>query len=419
MKKSSLVKISFAMLVILIYTFVFGVMNIVAEVPPASEAAMALGHGGFPEEDSQLLPVFCPIDYIGSQPEAQATVAADPADSEEEDTPEDVTEPPATEATTNPVTVVQTDSEPTQPEATHFEAETAAETPHTPAPAPVNNSNAPNPPSDQRLQIRNLSGTLIEGDAFDIVTRVVEAEIGCPISGSSFHREAIKAQAIAAYTYIKRHNLRGSIPNLPILQSASEQVIRYTRAVWGTAIYHNGELIQAFFSASSAGWTASPRNVWGMDVPYLQSRRTAFDDRHDPNFGRTATFTSAQIRQNVQNQTGISLSGDPADWLRIINHTDTAYVGQMSIGGRTTFESGGRTVTINGRIFRERIMGFNLRSASFSFVYDSNSDSFIFTTSGFGHGVGMSQNGANILATHYGYSYRDILQFYYTGVTIQ
>jgi stage II sporulation protein D len=64
-------------------------------------------------------------------------------------------------------------------------------------------------------------------------------------------------------------------------------------------------------------------------------------------------------------------------------------------------------------------MGFALRSASFTFVYDEGSDTFIFTTNGYGHGVGMSQNGANTLATHLGYSYVDILTFYFSGVNVR
>lgn len=67
---------------------------------------------------------------------------------------------------------------------------------------------------------------------------------------------------------------------------------------------------------------------------------------------------------------------------------------------------------------REVIMEFDLRSASFDISYDPASATFTFTTYGYGHGCGMSQHGANILATYYGYTYDQILGFYYPGTTV-
>ncbi|MCL1789576.1 MAG: SpoIID/LytB domain protein, partial [Oscillospiraceae bacterium] len=109
----------------------------------------------------------------------------------------------------------------------------------------------------------------------------------------------------------------------------------------------------------------------------------------------------------------------PEDWLKIINHVDTAYVGEMSIGGKTKFTSNGTETKITGRVFREKIMGFGLRSAAFTFSFDSKKDTFTFNTNGYGHGAGLSQNGANILATHEGYNYTEILKYYYTGVEVR
>jgi stage II sporulation protein D len=242
--------------------------------------------------------------------------------------------------------------------------------------------------------------------------------------GSRFHAEAVKAQAVAVYTFIRYQNANGVVPNLPVAATAVDRIQSLTREVLGELIYHNGQIINSVFSASSAGWTSSARNVWGSDVVYLQSIRTDFDREHDPNMGRTANYTSREIRDAVARQTGIQLTGNPANWIRIINHVDTVYVGEMSVGGQTTFMNNNREVTITGRVFRERIMGFGIdgrlfRSASFTVEYDSASDSFTFTFNGYGHGVGMSQNGANILATHRGYNYKQILQHYYIGVEVR
>jgi stage II sporulation protein D len=95
------------------------------------------------------------------------------------------------------------------------------------------------------------------------------------------------------------------------------------------------------------------------------------------------------------------------------------YVGELSVGGQTSFTRNGTVTPITGRFFREQIMGFDLRSASFTFRYNRGDDTFTFMTNGFGHGVGLSQNGANTLANHLGFDYKEILMFYYQGVNVR
>jgi stage II sporulation protein D len=93
---------------------------------------------------------------------------------------------------------------------------------------------------------------------------------------------------------------------------------------------------------------------------------------------------------------------------------DDVYVGTLSIGGHTSYS--GKTIT--GRVFRETIMDFKLRSSSFDIVYDAGTDTFVITTYGYGHGVGMSQYGANYLAEYKGYTYKQILEFFYKGCEV-
>jgi stage II sporulation protein D len=103
---------------------------------------------------------------------------------------------------------------------------------------------------------------------------------------------------------------------------------------------------------------------------------------------------------------GITLSANPSNWLVITSFIDGSYVGNISVDGQ---------VTTTGRKFREVIMNYNIRSAAFDIVY--NGENFIITTYGYGHGVGMSQNGANILAKQ-GYTFDAILRYYYTGIIV-
>jgi stage II sporulation protein D len=396
MKKSGLIKISFAMAIISLYTYVFGVMDMVDADLPISTSAVDSAVTAPPDELTEL-------DVVNRRMPRRG-------DFDEPVIPPLLTsEPPATTAanTTSSARTTSPSSRTTPPRSTTPPAGT------TPSISTTDVLLDNDPSSSGTFRISS-GGSTVEGDAFDIVARVVQAEIG-----SAFHREAIKAQAVAIYTYIKRQNNAGNSPVLPIAPSASERVRECVREVWGQAIYHNNQLIQAVFSASSAGWSASSQTVWGSDLPYLRSGRRDFDEQHDPNWGQTVTFTSNEIMSNVLRQTGIQLTGEPADWLRILSRVDTVYVGDMSIGGNISFTRNGSETKITGRVFRERIMGFALRSASFTFEYDSDKDIFTFKTNGYGHGAGLSQNGANILATHQGYDYVEILKYYYTGVEVR
>ena len=249
----------------------------------------------------------------------------------------------------------------------------------------------------------------------DIISRIVANEIG-----GTFAPEAIKAQAVAAYTHVKYNNLHGNNPSVILSNNVPDSVRVLTASVIGQAVYYNGEIIQAVYSASSAGYTASSQNVWGNPLPYLQSVYCELDAEYDPNYGRTARFSSSNIKSRVYNTTGISLSGNPANWISIDGYTEGKYVGAMSIGGHQSYtNSSGKTVNITGRIFREQIMDFDIRSVAFDVNYDSATDEFIFTTYGYGHGVGLSQNGANNLAKYWVWDYKQILEFYYQGTIVK
>jgi stage II sporulation protein D len=439
MNKAALVKISFAMAVISLYTYVFGIMDIVdGDTDTDNTRVVSVSVAVSDTAESEPPPVSVSARRVPSLADYDAPVlnsAAVFADTypsfgdESQESPESQEsqeESLATGASTGtsgassgtsgvsgassggtvlnlpPVTTAAVTT--TATAATSGVTLTAVHTTPPPNSAP--------PETEERFSIRT-GGSVIEGCAFDIVTRVVEAEVG-----ASFHEEAIKAQAVAAYTYIKRHNSVGNAPTLPT-RNPSDKVIKAAAEVWGLAVYFEGELIQAVFSASSAGYTSSALHVWGSNLPYLQSIRTGFDEQHDPNYGRVTTFTSAEIAARVHRETGITLEDDPADWIRILNRTDSVYVNEMTIGGQTSYRKGGGDVRITGRRFRESIMDFDLRSAAFTFEFDPLRDTFTFTSYGYGHGVGMAQNGANTLARHFGYNYIDILKFYYQGVTVE
>ena len=256
-----------------------------------------------------------------------------------------------------------------------------------------------------------MTGTYYTAGAREIIARAVVGEIW-----NEFPDEAVKAQAVAEYTYIKKNNEMGVKPQTALKTDVYDRIYKLVDEVLGEAIYYNGEMIQCSFFASSCGYTNSAENVWGIDYPYLRSVDCPLDKTTDPNWGSTDSYSSDYIKNAVQNTLGIALTGDPSKWFKINSRLDNrehGWVTSISVGGMTKANGN----TIDGRTIREKVLGYSLKSAAFDLKYDKSSDKFIFTTYGHGHGVGMSQYGAKALAEN-GYTYKQILQHYFTGVEI-
>lgn len=244
-------------------------------------------------------------------------------------------------------------------------------------------------------------GSVHTDDAFDLVCRIVNNEIS-----TSFSDEAIRAQAVAAYSYVKYHNVNGLTPSVLVKSNPPQRIVDLVSSVWGKCCYYNGKVAQTVYMASSSGYTASSVNVWGGSLPYLVSVECPFDSDGDPNYGKQTKFSESEIRSSLERYLGITLSDNPENWLTVTGHIDGNYVSTVDVDGQAT---------ITGRKLRESVLSYNLRSASFDISYSDGY--FIFTTYGWGHGVGMSQNGANYLAK-LGYTYDQILKYYYTGIDV-
>ncbi len=246
-----------------------------------------------------------------------------------------------------------------------------------------------------------INGSAQTVNAYDLICQIVANEMS-----PSFSDEALKAQAVAAYSYVKYHNVNGLTPSVLVKKNPSDRVKELVSEVWGVCCYYNGNVAQTVYMASSSGYTADAVNVWGGAVPYLKSVYCPFDVTDDPNYGDTMNVSESSMRNMLESCLGITLSGDPQSWLVITDYVDGNYVYEISVDGQKT---------ISGRKLRENVMGHKLKSAAFDVYYSDGY--FHFTTYGYGHGVGMSQNGANILAKQ-GYSYVDILKYYFTGIEV-
>ena len=305
---------------------------------------------------------------------------------------------------------------------------------HAPSDEPtVSSPQDTTPPSDTiaapnaQTVWRVLSGdTVYELSCREFLVRTLAFEMS-----PTYHAEALKAQAVAAYTYygrrhrIAQNNSEAAPDNADFTSPDDRFPQEYTaeklRARWGDKfddyyaalcaavdavlgryMTYNGEWIDACYFAMSNGATESAENVWGTAVPYLQSVASP-GDKLVANYETSVTMTAAQVKTALCAADGaLSLSDEPTSWFGDPTLSDSGMVLSMPVGNKT----------LAGTALRSAL---DLRSATFRVA--CTADGFTFTVQGYGHGVGMSQCGANHLAKQ-GYTWQEILQYYYTGITI-
>jgi len=163
----------------------------------------------------------------------------------------------------------------------------------------------------------------------------------------------------------------------------------------GEYLTYNGTYIDAVYHSTSNGRTEDASNVWGNSYPYLVSVESSYDNTN-PSFSISKSFSYSELSSKL----GFSVNGDSE--FNILGYTSGGRVSSISIDGNI----------FSGVSFRSML---GLRSADFDIV--KNNDGVVITTRGYGHGVGMSQYGANGMGKA-GYSYRDILLHYYPGVSL-
>ncbi len=248
---------------------------------------------------------------------------------------------------------------------------------------------------------------------------VVAAEIN-----PAYDEEAIKAQIVASHTlllYIKEKksdDLKGADitdssashqgfltvdeqkekwgdnyeKNREKIESCIDQVMNLT-------LQQNGSYINAVFHAISNGKTENAADVWGGDYPYLKSVNSV-GDKLSPAFQSTAEFSVEDFKKKLKD---VDFSENEDKWIEKITNTPTGMVKSITICGKQFKGTEIRTL-------------FGLKSSTFTCEFKDSK--FIFTVNGYGHGVGMSQYGADYMARQ-GFTYDEILKHYYTGVEIR
>ncbi len=171
----------------------------------------------------------------------------------------------------------------------------------------------------------------------------------------------------------------------------------------GQIIEFNSEVIDAFFHSNSGGKTEIPVNVWGgNDYPYLQSVETSGEDEYSQ-FSSEVILSKKDFEDVVKSKhANFSINWDESDCIKINEYTEGNRVRFLKVGN----------ITLSGVEVRAL---FGLKSANFK--VSRADDNIIFSVTGYGHGVGMSQTGADSMAKK-GSNYIDIIKHFYSGVEI-
>ncbi len=283
-------------------------------------------------------------------------------------------------------------------------------------------------PSETSFKVLDFtSGQVMEMSVYDYVKGAVMGEMP-----AGYHEEALKAQAVAAHTYAVRkmeQQLNNPDPELmgayisndsakyqayftpeqaksfygDAYDAYDEKVSAAVDAVINEILVYDGEPIVAAFHAISAGETESAEVVWGTPLDYLVPV-SAEEDKSAPTYLDEKEFSFDELEARLYAAFEIALPKDAENPLKITETSPSGTVLTVAVGDKT----------LTGAEMRVLL---NLKSACFSVDYDKQEAKFVFTTKGSGHGVGLSQYGANAMAEN-GSDYKEILLHYYSGAEI-
>ena len=282
----------------------------------------------------------------------------------------------------------------------------------------VNIPKAKDAVSDSFRVLDSASGNVTEMKSEDYIFGVVAAEMP-----ALYNEEALKAQSVAAYTYAcykRAENSQKSydistdhtVDQSYISESAvrerwgdkadeyAEKIKKAIRDTSGYMITCKGAPILAVYHAISTGKTESAKNVWGGDYSYLKPVDSS-GDLLSPNYASTVSLTAEETASKLSEI--CEVSGEAANYFGKSEKTESGNVKEISVCGKT----------VKGARIRSLL---NLRSDAFDVKYEDGK--FTFTVRGYGHGVGMSQYGADYMAKQ-GSDFKEILTHYYTDCTVE
>ncbi|MCA1032081.1 stage II sporulation protein D [Bacillus timonensis] len=264
-----------------------------------------------------------------------------------------------------------------------------------------------------RSTSKKIESTQLEEYIIGVVASEMPAE---------FELEALKAQALSARTYIVKQLLSETNVSIPegadVTDTIMHQVYKNRedlKRIWGKdydwkiqkiteavhatqgqILTYDGVPITASFFSTSNGYTENSEAYWTNPFPYLKTVESPWDEK-SPKFHDQKTFTVAEFEQKL----GVKL-GKSNTIGTVVSRTPGKRVDTVDING----------VKLKGREVREKL---DLKSTDFN--WERKGDYIVITTKGYGHGVGMSQYGANGMAQE-GKTYQEIVSHYYKGVKV-
>jgi len=263
------------------------------------------------------------------------------------------------------------------------------------------------------IRVKRSNGNIEKIPFEDYIVGILAGEM--PVS---FHSEALKAQAVAARTYAMKKMALNINNDYDVVDTVANQVyldIGYLKDAWqdnyvnninilktavletyGEYLEYKGEVIEAFFFSTSTGKTENSEDIFGTYLPYLRSVDSTWDNI-SPVYEEKNYYTLKEFYDSL----------------------DLMFSTVLNISIKKTTSAGRiKEIVINNKKFTgsDIATSLNLRSSYFEIIQDNNT--VIINTKGYGHGVGMSQYGAEAMSD-IGYTYEQILKYYYQGVEIK
>lgn len=236
---------------------------------------------------------------------------------------------------------------------------------------------------------------------------------------TSFHIEALKAQAVAARSYAMKKIEDNTATDYDVVDTVSNQVYmddamlkekwkdqydekikiieRAVNETKGEYLEYDGKVAQAFFFSTSAGKTENSEEVFQSALPYLRSVDSSWDQEVSPVFQQNYQFSVHDFYQKL------GLPYKETVQFQVTKQTSTGRV---------------KEVNIDGTVLKASDISSKLGLRSTFFTFEQAGTNIVMTTKGYGHGVGMSQYGAQAMALK-GSTYDQILKHYYQGVQIK
>lgn len=256
----------------------------------------------------------------------------------------------------------------------------------------------------------------------EYLCNVVSAEMP-----ATFDQEALKAQAIVARTYTIYKILNKKHDNADICDDSTccqawiskddrlakweenqresnwQKICSAVNETSGKIITYENKPIDAFFHSNSGGITEVPVNVWGgTGYPYLQSVETSGENTYTQYASEVTLSQEELINRLKEKYSDISIDFTNSEDIKILEYTESTRVKTVKFGNHEISGVEARTL-------------FGLKSTNFEISRDGNNIKF--SVKGYGHGVGMSQTGADSMAKN-GSRAEEIIKHFYTGVEI-